>query len=72
MKNNDGTHAKFSRSFSKFFEAFLGSETCLDLFERSRMRSDTFGCARKRSGAFEHFLKYSKNFRDCAKYRRSQ
>ena len=59
--NNDGTHktfAKFSRSFRKFFEVFVGSETCLDLFEPSWMWSDTFGCARKRSHVFGNFRKH--------------
>ena len=70
--NDDGTRAtfaKFSRSFHKFFGVFVGSETCLDLFGPSRMRSDTFGYARKHSDVFG---KFSKKFRNCAKYRRSQ
>ena len=65
IQNNDGTHAtfaKFSRSFRKFFEVFVGSETCLDLFGPSRMRSDTFGCARKHSEAFGRFPIFLKIF----------
>ena len=64
-KNNDSTHAtfaKFSRSFRKFFEVIVGSETCLDLLGPSRMRSDMFGCARKHLEAFEHFWKFLKMF----------
>ena len=59
--NNDGTHAtfaKFLQSFRKFFEVFVGLETCLDLFGPSRMRSDTFGCARKHLEAFGRFRKF--------------
>ena len=38
-----------SRSFCKFFEVFVASGTCLDLFGPARMRSDAIGCIRKRS-----------------------
>ena len=64
-KKNDGTDAMFaklSRSFRKFFEVFVGSETCLDLFGPSRMRWDTFGCARKHLEAFGRFWIFFKIF----------
>ena len=73
-KNNDGTHAtfaKFSWSFRKFFEVFVGSEMCLDLFGPSRMRSDTFRCARKsrkRSEVFGKFPIFSKLFRNISEH----
>ena len=34
------------RSFCRFFEVFIASETCLDLFGPARMRSDAIGWSR--------------------------
>ena len=51
--------------FRKFFEMFVGSETCLDLFglvRPFRMRSDKFGCALKRSEALGRFRNLRKLF----------
>ena len=59
--------AKFSGSFGevfasllKFFEVFVGSDTCLDLFGPAWMCSDVIGRIRKRSDG-----------RVCVTYRRS-
>ena len=59
--NNAGTHAtfaKFSQIFCKFFEVFVGSETCLALFGPSWMRSDV----RMHSEAFGSVRTFSETF----------
>ena len=55
--------AKFSRSYRKFFDVFVASETCWDLFGPTRMHSDTFGYVGKRSEAFGRFRNFSDFFR---------
>ena len=51
----DKNIAKFLRRFRKFFEVFVASKTCWDLFGPTRMHSDTFGYGWKRSEAFGRF-----------------
>ena len=52
--------AKFSQSFRKFFEVFVASGTCLDLFGPARMHLGPFGCVWMHSEAFGAFWKFSK------------
>ena len=74
-KTNDKHFAKFSRRFHKFFDDFVASETCRDLFgptQCTRTRLDTFRSVQRRLDVFGILLDLFNIFRACARYRRSQ